>query len=116
MTDEPKLTISVEHRGSAAILCPSGRVDGNNADILEGAIDKEIEAGHKVLIFDFHELSYISSAGLRILLTTSRRLEGEGGQTMFCELAEHIAHVFEISGFSDILDMQDSLDEALSTL
>ena len=67
-------------------------------------------------MFDFEHLVYISSAGLRTLLVAARRLQTEGGAALFCGLAEHIAHIFEISGFNSILTVYESRDEALSSL
>ncbi len=116
MTSENTLSVQTERNDKAVIVCPSGRVDGSNVAVLESAIREQLEAGEKRLVFDFEDLNYISSAGLRVLLVTARRLQAEGGTTRFCGLAEHIAHIFEISGFKNILAVHNSRDEALSSL
>ena len=116
MANEQTLSIRTERTEKAAIVCPSGRVDGSNVEILESAIQEQLAAGQKKLVFDFEHLVYISSAGLRTLLVAARRLQAEGGAALFCGLAEHIAHIFEISGFNNILAVYDGRDEALSTL
>ena len=116
MANEQTLSIRTERSEKAAIVCPSGRVDGSNVEVLESAIQEQLEVGQKKLVFDFEHLSYISSAGLRTLLVAARRLQAEGGTALFCGLAEHIAHIFEISGFNNILTVYDGRDEALSTL
>ena len=94
----------------------SGRVDGSNASQLEGALQAQVEAGETRLVLDFSQLRYISSAGLRVLLVVARRLQGVGGQMLFCELAEDIAQIFEISGFNNILEVHASRHEALKAL
>lgn len=116
MTNENTLSVRTERDEKAVIVCPSGRVDGSNVQILESAIQEQIAAGEKMLVFDFEDLNYISSAGLRVLLVTARRMQAEGGKTLFCGLAEHIAHVFEISGFNNILTIYKGRSEALTTL
>lgn len=116
MANEPTLSIRTERSEKAAIVCPVGRVDGSNVELLESAIQEQLKAGEKKLVFDFEGLNYISSAGLRTLLVAARRLQTEGGAALFCGLAEHIAHIFEISGFNSILAVYDSRDEALSSL
>ncbi len=116
MTSENTLSVQTERSDKAIIVCPVGRVDGSNVEILENAIQEQTEAGEQTLVFDLTDLNYISSAGLWVLLGTARRLQAEGGATRFCGLAEPIAHIFEISGFANILAMYDSRSEALSSL
>ena len=116
MTNESSLSVQTERNAKAVIVCPVGRIDGSTVGVLEGAIREHLDAGEKTLVFDFADLNYISSAGLRVLLVTARRLQAEGGKTLFCGLAEHIAHVFEISGFTNILTICRSRSDALAAL
>ena len=116
MTNESALSVQTERSEKAVIVCPVGRVDGSNVGVLESAVREQLDAGQKTLIFDFEGLNYISSAGLRVLLVTARQMQAEGGKTLFCGLAEHIAHIFEISGFTNILTICQSRSEALAAL
>lgn len=116
MADESTLSIQTERVEKAVIVSPLGRVDGSNAAILENAIQEQLDAGEKVLAFDFTDLNYISSAGLRVFLMTARRLQGEGGKTLFFGLSDSIAHIFEISGFSAILSIHENRSDALAAL
>ena len=116
MRNENTLSVRTERDEKAIIVCPLGRIDGSNVQILESAIQEQIEAGEKILVFDFEDLNYISSVGLRVFLVTARRTQAEGGKTVFCGLAEDIARVFEISGFNKILAVYKSRSEALTTL
>ena len=116
MTNENALSVQTERTEKAVVVCPVGRVDGSNVGVLESAIKEQIDAGEQTLVFDFEGLNYISSAGLRVLLVTARRTQAEGGKALFCGLAEHIAHVFEISGFTNILTICQNRSEALAAL
>ena len=116
MTDDIRLKVQIEREEAAVVICPSGRIDGSNVDVLEKTIDEQISAGEKALIFDFTDLNYISSAGLRVLLVTARRMQQGEGCTLFCALAEHIATIFEISGFKSILQVCETRNDALAAL
>ncbi len=115
-----KLTVKSERAavssGEAFIICPCGRVDGGTVGILDASVQEQIEAGAGILIFDFEETGYISSAGLRVLLLSARKMQSSGGKALFCGLAPHIAQVFEISGFSAILDIRANRADALAAV
>ena len=59
---------------------------------------------------------YISSAGLRIVLLAAKRMKSAGGRLVLCSLNPQIAEVFDISGFTRILDILPSRDAAFPTL
>ena len=116
MINQTQLAVTTEPHEKGIVLCPAGRIDGSNAGVLEEAIREQLESGHSVLVFDFSELNYISSAGLRILLVAARDTQSQGGKSIFCGLSEQIAEVFSVSGFDKILAIHASRDEALGTI
>ena len=116
MAENAKLSVQTERGDRAMILVVIGRVDGSTVGILESTVQEQIEAGHKTLIFDFKDLSYISSAGLRALLIAARLTQKEGGKTLFCSLSDSIAEIFEISGFTQILDIRATRADALGAV
>jgi anti-sigma B factor antagonist len=68
------------------------------------------------LVVDLSGLDYISSAGLRSVLLAAKRIRASGGRMSLCSLNHQIAEVFDISGFSSILDIQPSYDAAVTRL
>ncbi len=116
MQEKAKLSVEAEQGDKATILIVNGRVDGSSVGILENAVQEQINTGNKTLIFDFKDMSYISSAGLRALLIAARLTQKEGGKALFCALADHIAEIFEISGFNEILDIRATRTDALDAL
>ena len=90
-------------------------MDGTNASILDEVIRDQLEAGQSSLVFDFTNLGYISSAGLRVLLVAARECQSRDGKFVFCGLSKMVAEVFEISGFDKILTVLASRDEALES-
>ena len=79
-----------------------GRLDTNTAPELEGVINANYEEGI-ALILDCEKLSYISSAGLRVLLSAQKKTKGAMKLTGVCEL---VMEVFEMTGFADILNIE----------
>ena len=116
MANQSPLTIPVAEHDSAVVLCPTGRVDGTNVTILQGAVRERLDAGQTTIVFDLVDLNYISSAGLRVFLMSARDLQSEGGKAIFCGLSEAIKQVFEITGFDKILSVHGDREEALAAL
>lgn len=85
-------------------LLLNGRLDTTTAPDLEAVVNGNIE-GVTSLIFDFAELEYISSAGLRVLLAAQKIMNRQGNLTVKNANSD-IKEVFEITGFSDILNIE----------
>ncbi len=95
---------------------PKGRLDSASGPAFEKDLLGRIESGRLRMLLDFGELQYISSAGLRIVLLAAKKMKSAGGKMALCSLNPQIAEVFEISGFSNILDIHPSRDAALLVL
>ncbi len=89
---------------STLIIAPEGRLDTSSSPQLEDELNNSLE-GIKELIFDFDKLDYISSSGLRVLLSAQKKMNRQGSLTVR-NVNETIAEVFEITGFSDILNIE----------
>ncbi len=90
-----------------------GNLDTNTAPDAEERLGELLEKGVTKILVDFTTLDYISSAGLRVLLVTTKRLGGTGGSMRLCGLNETVNEVFEISGFSTIFSVFGTRGEAL---
>ncbi|WP_168120991.1 STAS domain-containing protein [Paenibacillus sp. HB172176] len=93
-----------------------GRLDGNNATTAEQAFLQLLAEGKQQFIFDFSELQYISSAGLRVVLVAAKKLRASKGRMVCACLGEQVYDVFEMSGFTNILEMAATKEEALEKL
>ena len=78
-----------------------GRLDTTTAPELEQQIKEDIE-GVKELTFDMEKLDYISSAGLRVLLSCQKIMSKQGNMVVK-NVSEEVMEIFEVTGFSDIL-------------
>lgn len=98
------MKILKEKNAKTLILALEGRLDTTTSPELEAVLEKEIRNTTE-LILDFEHLEYISSAGLRVLLTTQKKMNTQG--TMIIrKVCENVREVFEITGFTDILTIQ----------
>ena len=98
------------------IVSITGRMDAVTTPEAEGKLTGLIDTGEKDLIIDLQGLDYISSAGLRGILATAKRLKAEQGGMVFVNLQGHVSEVFKISGFHSLFRVFDSVDAALNEL
>jgi anti-sigma B factor antagonist len=98
------LDIKKDLDGSKLVLSLEGRLDTITAPELEEVVKSSI-AGIDDLTFDFEKLEYVSSAGLRVLLSTQKIMMGQG--TMVVKnVSDVIREIFDVTGFSDILTIE----------
>ena len=95
------MNINIERENGKALMKIEGRLDTTTAPELEKAINDEGEA-LKSLVLDFNGVDYISSAGLRVLLTAQKKMNAQGNMELRC-VSEAVMDVFEMTGFADIL-------------
>lgn len=96
------------------VLAMSKRLDGPHTKELESKVEELIHGGTSRLLFDFQELDYINSAGLRILVMAYQQLQQSGGKVAVCCARDYIQEVFEISGYDRLFGMYNSRDAAVN--
>lgn len=99
------MTINKTLEGSELTVALSGRLDTTTAPVLEAEL-KDSLSGITKLVFELKELEYISSAGLRILLSAQKQMNRQG-EMLIRHANEMILEVFEVTGFVDILTIED---------
>ncbi len=96
------MQIEQEKQEEKLTLKLSGRLETSTAPMLQETVEKELE-GVMQLRLDMERLEYVSSAGLRVLLTTQKKMTAKGGTMTLYHVNEDIMEVFEITGFKEIL-------------
>ena len=91
--EDKKLTIKLD-----------GKLDTNTSPELDSKMS-ELEGMEEVII-DMKDLDYISSAGLRVLLSMQKAMNKQGKMTII-NVCENVMDIFEVTGFSDILDIEE---------
>ena len=95
------MTITKMRNGAELKLALEGRLDTNTAPELEAELQSALD-GVTELTMDLEKLEYISSAGLRVLLST-QKIMNKQGEMKVSNVSETVMDVFEVTGFSDIL-------------
>ena len=98
------MTIEMKKTDTQTVLEVSGRLDTTTAPALDKTIQEEVSE-QTALVLDLKELAYISSAGLRVLLSAQKRMRKQGSMKLR-NVREEIMEVFEMTGFADILEIE----------
>lgn len=98
------MTINKVTEGDKLIISLEGRLDTTTAPELDAEVKSSTE-GVKELVFDFESLEYISSAGLRVILSAQKIMNKQGSMVVK-NVSEDINEVLTITGFSDILTIE----------
>ena len=95
------MTIEIKRNAEGIVLEIVGRLDTTTAPALDKTINENM-SGIKTLVLDFKGLEYISSAGLRVLLSAQKKMQ-HIGEMKVINVCESVMEVFEMTGFADIL-------------
>lgn len=98
------MTINKTQNGNALTIALEGRLDTVTSPELEAELKNSLDAIES-LTLDFSRLDYISSAGLRVLLSAHKTMSKKGGMTIK-NVNEIVKEVFEVTGFADILTIE----------
>ena len=98
------MTITKEQNGTELKIALEGRLDTMTAPELEAELNKDL-GNAESLTMDFSKLEYISSAGLRVLLSAHKVMSAKGGMKV-TNVNEIVREVFEVTGFADILTIE----------
>lgn len=102
--------------GNVIVAALKGRMDAVTAPDFDTWLGDRMQAGENRLVLDMAGLDYISSAGLRSLLSAAKKLKAVGGKIILCGLSGTVAEVFSMSGFMAIFTVVATSAEALSEM
>ncbi|MBT3394455.1 MAG: STAS domain-containing protein [Waddliaceae bacterium] len=107
------VTVVDEKKGEVLVLNVGGRLDAASSPIIEKSVFEFIDAGNRKIVLNFSGVAYLSSAGMRLLLSSTKRLKSLEGNIVVCCLSDMVMDVIKMAGFDHILNIQASEDEAL---
>ena len=108
------MPISVKTTNEVKVLEFEGKLDTQTSQDTQDQLTQLIEGGARKVLVNFEKLEYISSSGLRVLLTAAKQLKPDGGEIRICSLNDLVKEVFDISGFMTIFRVFGSESEALN--
>jgi len=100
--------------GEANIISISGRLDAYSANDVEGKLNSLIDAAQVQLVVSLEKLEYISSSGLRVLLAALKKVRKQQGDIKLACLKPYIKEVFDIAGFTQLFNIFDTEETAIS--
>lgn len=98
------MNIKTERNDNLITVALDGSLDTGSAPDLEKIVEEQLD-GITDIVFDFNDLEYISSAGLRVLLAAQRKMN-KVGTMKIRGTNEVVMEIFEVTGFVDILDIE----------
>ena len=100
-------TTIFERQGRMLTVKPQDRLDAVSSPVLEKELLSYLDDVQEIT-FDFADVEYISSSGLRVLLGAEQQMEANGGSMRLIHVNEHIMEIFELVGFMDIVKVEES--------
>lgn len=110
------MDIRIDRDGNDMVVSILGRMDAVTAPDFDQKVGNWIADGEKRFVVDLSELEYISSAGLRSMLSMAKKLKQNQGALALCGLKGVVKEVFDVSGFSSIFNICVNVVEARKTL
>lgn len=99
--------------GSVIVLRAKGKLDANLSKILEKKAVEYISQGQIKLLLNLNDISYVNSAGLRMLLSIKKQVKSLGGKLVVCGLSTEVMEIMKICGFDHVLEISNNEEEAL---
>ncbi len=110
------IEIEIEHFDHHDVVRINGRLDALTAMYLEKALDDLRGGGRHQLLMDFANVDYLSSAGMRVLLATAKKLKKKGGKCLFCSINDDVMEMIKMAGFEQILAIYLTEEDALAAI
>lgn len=113
---QAKMQIKEDKQGEVLIVTVSEHLDTATSSIFESRLLGMVDRGERKIVVDCGTLEYVNSAGLKVFLLAAKRLEPLGGKLVLCALAPSVLMIFEMIGFTRIMKIVPSLEEAVRVL
>jgi anti-anti-sigma factor len=110
------LNLSEQQIGRIWVVTARGRLDGVSNELFTQHINALITEPEPRLIVDFSDVDFVSSAGLRAVLTLIKKVKGLNGKLALCAVQAPVLEILEITGFSAMIDIHAARAAALGAL
>lgn len=111
----PEIRVPIQQIGEITVAAISGELNGRSAPAVQEKLLPLVAPGCKILL-DMRDVSYMSSAGLRILLLLYRQIAGQQGHVVLSGLPDAIRDTMAITGFLDFFEDYDTRPAAMAAL
>lgn len=106
------MRIDIERIGGVSIIeIPGTTLDASNTEDFREAIDMCMQPDSRV-VFDLHELQFVDSSGIGVLLTSLRELHSMGGDAKLCGMVDSVLNMFRLVRMDRVFDIHGTREEA----
>lgn len=110
------MSFVLEEKDRYAVLHLKGRLDATTSPALDEKIEELLKKKHLHLLVDFAQVDYLSSAGLRFLLSATKRYKAKDGAIVLYSIADEVMEIIKMAGFEKILKIAPNEKQALGDL
>ncbi len=110
------MEISQKEENGIVSIAIKGRLDADSSLEAEKVVKDVLGGETNRLLFNLGELEYLSSAGLRVLLSAAKEMRRRDGKIVLCALNEFVKEIFEVSGFQSLIPITDSVESGIEAL
>lgn len=107
------LEVNIEEIDRRIILRLLGRIDATSSSMLEDKLNHLLKEKHKIVLLDFMNIDYLSSAGIRVLLSFTKKFKENKGRFGIFSVSEDVMDIIRLTGFDKILNIYKNEKEAL---
>jgi anti-anti-sigma factor len=105
-----------EMHGRVVLVTARGRLDGSTSPAFSAQLEKLAARSEPRLVVDFSGIDFVSSAGLRVVLTLLKRVKAANGRLALCGVQAPVREILDITGFTGMLDVHAGRAEAMAAL
>lgn len=109
------MKIATRQSQEITIVDLEGRLDSKAVGAVNDEMVSLIQGGAKQLVVNLEKMEFVTSAGLRVLLRSSKLLQGSGGKMKLCSANELVGDILKTAGFDSLLHLYDSETEAIQS-
>jgi anti-sigma B factor antagonist len=110
---ELPVQLRVTNQNDFSVVSVVGRIDTQTSPDFQSGMTELVSGGSSKIVLDCSDLEYVSSAGLRVILMAAKAAKAAGGDLKCCSMQDMVKKVFEISGFSVMIPICDSVKDAM---
>jgi len=109
------MQVKITEYKRVAVIQPVGRVDSDTSAEFETELRRLVDSGRNNLVLDLSKIDFLSSAGLRVIVSTMKSVRKNGGNVCVAEANARAAEVLKLTGLDSIIDMHPSREAAIAS-
>ena len=109
------MSLKIEDKGKAKVVSLAGKMDVALSMSVESELDELINSGGINLILEISGVEYLSSSGIRVFITTRRKVNDKHGKVVLADVPETVKKILKTVDLEDLFEVYDSVDKALES-